>query len=375
MVGVWMGAAAAVCISVYLFHRCQLCLHVPFQARVSSLHDSSLSLIAEQRLPNQHRCVAMRREKGISMGGPNGGSGGRGGSIFLECAEGLNTLAGVRNKVHYRATDGQNGQGKSRTGNAGGDIYVSAPLGTVVRDQDGTLCGELTEHGQHLLVARGGRGGRGNEAFKTGRSRAPRFGEKGEPGGERWLSLELKLVADVGFVGVPNAGKSTLLAVSSNAKPKIADYPFTTVTPNLGVCDVLGDDDTEGSGLVLADIPGLLEGAHNGVGLGLAFLRHVQRCRVLVHVVSGDSLDPLGDYRAIQQELQLFSPKLLEKQQVIIQWKRYSTRGLKILKVALVPPKVLVLSGRFHPDAACLTNTCTQDGEKIASSAPANFTP
>ena len=251
------------------------------------------------------------------MGGPNGGSGGRGGSVFLRCDEGLNTLAMVRHKVHYRATDGQNGQGKSRTGNAGVDVFISAPIGTVVRDQDGSLCGELTTHGQELLIARGGRGGRGNEAFKSNRARAPRFGENGEPGGERWLSLELKLVADVGFVGVPNAGKSTLLAVSSNAKPKIADYPFTTVVPNLGVCDVLGDDDEGAAGLVLADIPGLLEGAHNGVGLGLAFLRHVQRCRVLVHLVSGDSVDPLGDYRAIQQELELFSPKLLEKQQVM----------------------------------------------------------
>lgn len=249
------------------------------------------------------------------MGGPNGGSGGRGGSIFLCCCEGLNTLSVVRHKVHYRATDGQNGQGKSRTGNAGTDVFISAPSGTVVRDEDGTLCGELSQDGQKLLVAKGGRGGRGNEAFKTNRARAPKLAEKGEPGAERWLSLELKLVADVGLVGVPNAGKSTLLAVSSNAKPKIADYPFTTVTPNLGVCDVLGDEGI-GAGLVLADIPGLLEGAHAGVGLGLAFLRHVQRCRALVHVVSGDSVDPVGDYRAIQQELELFSPKLVEKKQV-----------------------------------------------------------
>lgn len=184
-------------------------------------------------------------------------------------------------------------------------------------NQDGTLCGELTHEGQELLVARGGRGGRGNEAFKTSRNKAPKFGEKGEPGAERWLSLELKLVADVGFVGVPNAGKSTLLATVSNAKPKIADYPFTTVTPNLGVCDVLENEDM-GKGLVLADIPGLLEGAHSGVGLGLAFLRHVQRCRVLVHVVDGSSPDPIGDYRAIQQELELFSPKLMDKQQVSV---------------------------------------------------------
>lgn len=252
------------------------------------------------------------------MGGPSGGSGGRGGSIFLKCEEGLNTLAAVRNKVHYRATSGRKGQGKSRTGVSGTGMYIPAPVGTVVRDQDGSLCGELTHEGQELLIARGGRGGRGNEAFKTARARAPKFWEKGEPGAERWLSLELKLVADVGFVGVPNAGKSTLLAVSSNAKPKIADYPFTTVTPNLGVCDVLSGegDDMNSKGLVLADIPGLLEGAHSGVGLGLAFLRHVQRCRVLVHLVNGDSPDPMGDYRAIQQELELFSPKLLEKQQV-----------------------------------------------------------
>lgn len=272
----------------------------------------------QQRIPHSFTppsCVSMRREKGVALGGPNGGSGGRGGSIFLRCCGGLNTLSVVRHKVHYRATDGQNGQGKSRTGNAGTDVFISAPSGTVVRDEDGTLCGELTQDGQELLVARGGRGGRGNEAFKTNRARAPKLAERGEPGAERWLSLELKLVADVGLVGVPNAGKSTLLAVSSNAKPKIADYPFTTVTPNLGVCDVLGDEGI-GVGLVLADIPGLLEGAHAGVGLGLAFLRHVQRCRALVHVVSGDSVDPVGDYRAIQQELELFSPKLMEKKQV-----------------------------------------------------------
>lgn len=258
----------------------------------------------------------MRREYCIEYGGPNGGSGGRGGSILLRCDEGLNTLAAVRNKVHHRAQDGQNGMGKSRTGTSGTDMYIPIPLGTVVRDQDGTLCGEITEVGQELLVARGGRGGRGNEAFKTNRVKSPKLSEKGEPGAERWLSLELKLVADVGFIGVPNAGKSTLLAVCSNAKPKIADYPFTTVVPNLGVCDVLGDEGGLGPGLVLADIPGLLEGAHAGVGLGLAFLRHVQRCRVLVHLVSGDSPDPVGDFRAIQNELMLFSPKLLEKQQV-----------------------------------------------------------
>ncbi|CAM9618879.1 unnamed protein product, partial [Choristocarpus tenellus] len=262
-------------------------------------------------------CVSFRRDKGVAYGGPNGASGGRGGSVYLRCDEGLNTLAVVRHKVHHRATSGRNGHGYSRTGFTGEDVHVAVPPGTVVRDQDGALCGELERHNDVVLVAKGGIGGRGNEAFKTQRNNAPKFAEKGEPGAERWIYLELKLVADVGFVGVPNAGKSTLLAVSSNAKPKIADYPFTTVTPNLGVCDVVEDDGT-GKGLVLADIPGLLEGAHVGVGLGLAFLRHVQRCRVLVHVVSGDSPDPVGDYRAIQQELELFSPKLLEKPQVVV---------------------------------------------------------
>jgi GTP-binding protein len=167
-----------------------------------------------------------------------------------------------------------------------------------------------------MLVAKGGRGGRGNEHFKTARNNAPSFAERGEKGAERWLNIELKLIADVGFIGVPNAGKSTLLASVSNAKPKIGDYPFTTIVPNLGVCDVDGAED--GTGLVIADIPGLLEGAHDGVGLGLAFLRHVQRCRVLVHVLRGDSEDPVGDLVAINQELALFNPKLASKPQVVV---------------------------------------------------------
>eukprot|EP01033_Poteriospumella_lacustris_P008782 gene8782-6318_t len=174
-----------------------------------------------------------------------------------------------------------------------------------------------------MVVARGGRGGRGNEHFKTPRMNAPNFAEKGELGGERWIQLELKLIADVGLVGVPNAGKSTLLAAVSNAKPKIADYPFTTVVPNLGVCDLFVDEASKGqipssvSSLVLADIPGLLEGAHVGVGLGMAFLRHIQRCRVLIHVIRGDSPDPLGDFQAINQELALFNPRLANKTQVV----------------------------------------------------------
>ena len=182
-------------------------------------------------------CVAFRREKFVDMGGPNGGSGGHGGSVYLKCEEGLNTLAGLRSKVHWKAGDGGRGQGKSRTGASAPDIVIDVPPGTIVRTQEGTLAGQLVEHGQKVLVARGGRGGRGNEAFKSERNNAPKLMEKGEPGPERWLSVELKLVADVGFVGVPNAGKSTLLAAVSNARPKIADYPFTTIVPNLGVWD------------------------------------------------------------------------------------------------------------------------------------------
>ena len=260
-------------------------------------------------------CVAFRREKGVAMGGPSGGNGGRGGSVVFVCNPRLNTLSVLRRAVHYKAPPGLNGQGKGRHGRGAADVEVEVPPGTIVRDLDGRFAGELVGGGETLRVAPGGRGGRGNAAFKTPTNNAPKMSERGEPGAEHWLNVELRLVADVGFVGVPNAGKSTLLSASSNAKPKIADYPFTTVVPNLGVCDLLDDfrspaaDGKKGAtvgkrgggsgsgqgGLVLADIPGLLEGAHEGVGMGIAFLRHVARCRVLVHVVSGLSPDPVGD--------------------------------------------------------------------------------
>ena len=201
--------------------------------------------------------MAFRREKGEARGGPNGGRGGRGGSVYLVCDAKLNTLMGCRQQVHVRAQTGNNGQGKNKDGQYGDDIYVRVPPGTVVRDlKTQKLAGELREDGEKLLVAKGGRGGRGNNAFKTARRTAPRLAEFGEPGAKRWLSIELRLVADVGFLGKPNAGKSTLLAAASNARPKIANYPFTTVVPNLGVCD-LGED---AAGLVLCDIPGLIEG-------------------------------------------------------------------------------------------------------------------
>ena len=261
-------------------------------------------------------CVAFRREKGEPMGGPSGGRGGRGGSIYLVCDDTLNTLAPVRNKVHVRAGQtARNGIGKNKNGPAGKDNVVYVPPGTVVRElHTQKVAGELREHGETLLVARGGRGGRGNAAFKNPNYTAPRIAERGEPGAKRWLALELRLVADVGFLGMPNAGKSTLLSAASAARPKIADYPFTTIVPNLGVCDI-GD---EGAGLVLCDIPGLIEGAAGGAGMGPAFLRHVQRCKVLLHVVDGTSEDPIGDFITINKELKAYDEFLAKKPQVVV---------------------------------------------------------
>lgn len=270
-------------------------------------------------------CVAFRRELGEPMGGPAGGRGGRGGSVYLRCDKSLNTLASLRNShaVHVRAKHGSNGTGKNRDGLKGHDVHVLVPPGTIVKDlQTQKIAGELRYHGDTLLVARGGRGGRGNAAFATSRRTAPKLAERGEPGVSRWIFVELRLVADVGFLGLPNAGKSTLLAAASAARPKIADYPFTTIVPNLGVCDLLDDSQnaSTSSGLVLCDIPGLIEGAADGAGLGPAFLRHVQRCRVLLHIIDGTSEDPLSDYRIINQELRRYDSQisLANKPQVIV---------------------------------------------------------
>lgn len=260
-------------------------------------------------------CVGFLRLKGEPLGGPAGGRGGHGGSVWLECDESINTLAPVRNKVHVRGRHGRNGLGKSKDGSKGNDVVVRVPKGTLVRDMlTQKYAGELREHGERLVVAKGGRGGRGNAAFMTHTRTAPRFAERGEPGASRWISLELRLVADVGFLGMPNAGKSTLLSAASAARPKIADYPFTTIIPNLGVCD-LGD---EGAGLVLCDIPGLIEGAADGLGLGHSFLRHVQRCKVLLHVVDGSSADPISDFNTINAELKKYDSFLAQKPQVVI---------------------------------------------------------
>lgn len=257
-------------------------------------------------------CVSFRREKFVPFGGPNGGNGGGGGSIYLRVNPHLNSLVALARQRHYRAEDGTHGQGKSRQGANGDDLYIDVPRGTVARDADsGELLGDLTAEGQTLMVARGGRGGRGNEAFKGATRQTPRFAERGEPGQTRRVVLELRLIADAGIVGMPNAGKSTLLSVVSAARPKIADYPFTTLSPTLGVVEADGDT------FVLADIPGLIEGAHEGAGLGIQFLRHVARTRLLVHLVDGASPDPVADYRSINRELELYSPDLAAKPQIV----------------------------------------------------------
>ncbi|MEM7132461.1 MAG: GTPase ObgE [Chloroflexota bacterium] len=257
--------------------------------------------------------VSFRREKFEPLGGPNGGNGGQGGDVYLYVDQGLNTLFGFRNKIHHRAERGTHGGGANKTGANGTDLRIAVPPGTLVRHAEtNEVLADLVRPGQEARLLHGGRGGRGNSAFKSAQNKAPRVAEKGEPGQELWIELELKLVADVGIVGVPNAGKSTLLSVISAAKPKIADYPFTTIVPNLGVAEVNHRQ------MVFADIPGLMEGAHEGFGLGLDFLRHIERTRMLVHVLNGDSPDPLGDYEAINQELILFNPELAERPQLVL---------------------------------------------------------
>jgi GTP-binding protein len=257
--------------------------------------------------------VHFRREKYVPRGGPDGGDGGRGGDVILEVAPTLNTLFSFRNKSKFRAPDGANGSKQNMTGRSADDLVIPVAPGTLVYDtQSGELLGDLVENHQRLVVARGGRGGRGNTHFASSTRQVPRIAEKGEPGEDRALHLELKLIADIGIVGVPNAGKSTLLAVITNAKPKIAPYPFTTLEPNLGVAHL--DEDTT---LVLADIPGLIEGASQGVGLGHDFLRHIQRTRVLIHLLDGMAEDPLLDFAQINSELALFDPELANKPQIV----------------------------------------------------------
>lgn len=258
--------------------------------------------------------VHFRREKYINRGGPDGGDGGRGGSIILKTTHHLNTLENFRHQTRFFAEDGKKGGPKNQTGRSAEDLVIDLPPGTLVYDAgDGELIADLVSDGQEIVICKSGRGGRGNARFANSRIQAPRIAEKGEPGLEKKLRLELKLIADVGIIGMPNAGKSSFLAAVTNAKPKIADYPFTTLTPNLGVA-VLDEDTT----LVLADIPGLIEGAHTGLGLGDTFLRHIQRTKVLIHLIDGNSKDPLADYSQILSELSLFDPELAKKSQIVV---------------------------------------------------------
>lgn len=257
--------------------------------------------------------VHFHREKYVPRGGPDGGDGGKGGDVILEVKPTLNTLSAFRHKERYLAPDGKNGGPNNMSGKSGEDLVIPVPPGTVVFDAEtGELLGDLTQPGQRLLVCKGGRGGRGNQHFATARHQVPRTAEKGEPAEEKRLRLELKLIADIGLVGVPNAGKSTLLSVLTNARPKIAPYPFTTLEPNLGVAEI--DPQTT---VVLADIPGLIEGASQGAGLGFEFLRHVQRTRVLIHLLDGLSEDPVADYSQINTEMSLFDPHLARKPQIV----------------------------------------------------------
>ncbi len=256
--------------------------------------------------------VHFRREKYVPRGGPDGGDGGHGGDVVLYVDPKKSTLSTFRRQRHFRAEDGKPGSGSNKTGRSANDVRIPVPPGTIVRSEEGAILGDLVEPGQELVVCRGGRGGRGNARYATARNQAPRMAEKGAPGEEKWIDLELRLVADVGIIGVPNAGKSTLLAAVTNAKPKIAAYPFTTLAPNLGVVELEID-----ATMVLADIPGLIEGAHQGVGLGFEFLRHIQRTLVLIHLIDGSALDPLADFSQINTELSLFDERLSSKPQVV----------------------------------------------------------
>lgn len=265
--------------------------------------------------------VAFRREKFVPFGGPSGGDGGRGGDVVFEGDSGLSTLLDFTYARRMEAERGEHGQGKDCHGRGGADRILRVPLGTQIFDEPtGELLGDVTEHGQRLVLARGGRGGRGNIHFATPTDRAPRRADKGEPGEERELRLELKVLADVGLLGFPNVGKSTMVATVSAARPKIGDYPFTTLTPAVGVVQIGGGARAGGSSFVVADIPGLIPGASEGAGLGIHFLRHVERTRVLLHLVTLDpseGREPLADYKTIRKELAKYSPDLAARPEIV----------------------------------------------------------
>ena len=262
-------------------------------------------------------CVSFRREKYVPRGGPNGGNGGRGGDVVMVADPQLTTLLDLRYQKQYKAGRGQHGMGSDCHGRRGDDRVIHVPVGTIIRDAaTGELIGDLPTAGERVIVAAGGRGGKGNAHFVSSTHRSPRFAQPGEPGEERELEIELRLLADVGIIGLPNAGKSTLIAAISAVRPKIADYPFTTLVPNLGVVGY-----EEGKSFVVADIPGLIEGAHEGHGLGHKFLRHVMRTHLLIHLIDASQIDPedpLADWKTVNRELALFDPQLAKKPQIVV---------------------------------------------------------
>jgi GTP-binding protein len=262
-------------------------------------------------------CVSFRREKFVPRGGPNGGDGGHGGDVIAVADPGLTTLLDLRYQKQYKASRGQHGMGKDCHGRRGEDRMIKVPVGTIIRDaRTGELIGDLQNAGERAVVAAGGRGGKGNAHFVSSTNRGPRFAQPGEAGEDRELDIELRLLADVGIIGLPNAGKSTLIAAISAVRPKIADYPFTTLVPNLGVVGY-----EEGKSFVVADIPGLIEGAHEGQGLGDKFLRHIMRTRLLIHLIDAsmiDENDPLGAWKTVNRELELFDPQLGKKPQIVV---------------------------------------------------------
>jgi GTP-binding protein len=289
-------------------------------------------------------CVSFRREKFVPRGGPNGGDGGDGGDVVLEASERLSTLLDLHHHRRYQAGNGRRGSGKSRTGKDGELRLVLVPLGTVVRDEaSGESLGDLLKPGDRCVVAKGGRGGRGNEHFRTAHNQAPTRATPGQPGEQRRLEITLKLIADVGLVGEPNAGKSTLLGVVSAARPKVAPYPFTTREPVLGIVRV-GDYES----FVMVDIPGLIEGAHQGKGMGKEFLRHVERCRVLLYLIDVTSADPEGSYRTLRNEMLHYDSRLLEKPSVVALTKCDLLEG----GIAKVDPRLMRIHAKVWPISA-----------------------
>ncbi len=289
-------------------------------------------------------CVGFRREKYLEFGGPDGGDGGRGGSVVIECVENLNTLIDFRYQQHFNARRGGHGQGRNKNGKAAEDIILKVPVGTQIFGEDNEyLLGDLMKPGQRMVLAKGGDGGRGNAHFKTSTNQAPRRAEDGWSGEEYWLWLQLKLIADAGLIGLPNAGKSTFLASVTRARPKIADYPFTTLYPNLGVGYVDGNE------IVLADIPGLIEGAHEGAGLGDRFLGHVERCGVLLHLVDGTEDDIIKSYVTIRRELEEYGDILSSKSEIV------ALNKIDALTSELIKEKQLALSEVSRQDVVTIS--------------------